>query len=196
MQWMVLLVVVLALAWVVLRQRSGPRLPPKPKIDPRRRLALELVERARQARQDGHHAAAQAMALKATWLRTEPPLGQDDPPEDLNPNDAWHLKLVDEIRLGFGAYLQLPDRPYGACRYAPDVMLPFPKPAIHAALLLLLDLSAGRATSVHVEPGALSAEMVSTVERCLALLGTFVPLDPADLPTDPQRNEEVGKALP
>ena len=195
MQWMVIIVVVLALAWVVLRQRPGPRLPPKPKIDPRRRLAVELVERAKEARDSGRFAASQGLALRATWLKTQPPLGHDEPPTDLNPNDPHHLQFVDQIRLGFGEYLRLPERPYADCRYAPEAMLPYPKAAIRSALQLLLDLSAGRVSSVHVEPGALSDEMLSTVESCVRLLDSFVDVAPEDLPTDPEQNAEVGKTL-
>ena len=46
MEWMILLVLLLAVMWWLMRHSATPALPPKPKIDPRRLLAAQLIEAA------------------------------------------------------------------------------------------------------------------------------------------------------
>ncbi len=47
---MILLILVLTVAWWLMRHSATPAIPPKPKIDPRRLLAAQLIEAAKVAR--------------------------------------------------------------------------------------------------------------------------------------------------
>jgi hypothetical protein len=188
---------VLALAglWWIIQQRKPPAIPPKERIDPRRLLARQLEKSAAEARASERFTQSQEMALKAAWLRGEPPLGQDEPPSELNPNDYHHLQLVDDIRLRYGELLADGGSPFADCQFKPNAILPYPKQYIGRALRLLIDIAEARAKSVHLEPGVLSGEMVTTVKGCLVLLDSFLEVPPGDLPTDPDENAAFGSRL-
>ncbi len=192
MEVMALLVLLLAVAWWLMRHSAKPAVPPKPKIDPRRLLAAQLIEAAKVAREGGQLDEAQLLAYKASWLLLEPPLSQDDPPTEWNPNDMRHLRLVDAVRSRYGDFLSAADHPYAECRYRPAGLLPYPKGVIATALQLLVDLASGAVKSVHVEPGTLTDDVVQTVKQGLEMLDLFIDVPPDRLPTDPEQNAAVG----
>lgn len=192
MEVMALLVLLLAVAWWLMRHSAKPAVPPQPKIDPRRLLAAQLIEATKVARERGQLREAQLIAYKASWLLLEPPLSQDDPPTEWNPNDMRHLRLVDAVRSRYGEFLSAADHPYTECRYRPAGLLPYPKGVIATALQLLVDLASGTVKSVHVEPGTIPGEVVETVERGIGLLDAFIDVPPDQLPTDPEQNTAVG----
>jgi hypothetical protein len=192
MTW-VIIVMVLAFVWTLLWQQRRRVTTPEPLPDPRRLLARQLHEEAMAAEKEGRYDAAQHVRLKATWLRVEPPLGQDEPPARLNPNDEKHLMLADNIRQRYAALLSDQTHPYAQCTVKPAALLPFPKEAIAAALQLFVDIGRGNVTSYYVQRGSISPAETEVVERSLQLLTTFVDAPPEDVPTDPEVNAEVAK---
>ena len=196
MEWTILLVLVLSVGWWLLRHSATPTIPPKPKIDPRKLLAAQLIEAAKVARERGQLNEAQLLTYKASWLLLEPPLGQDEPPTEWNANDMRHLRLVDAVRSRYGDFLSAADHPYAECRYRPAGLLPYPKSVIAGALRLLVDLASGTVKSVHVEPGTLTDDVVQTVKQGIGMLDRFIDVPPDQLPTDPKQNAAVGKAPP
>jgi len=188
-------VVILFFVWSLLWQKRRRMADPDRLPDPRRLLAAELQTEALQAEKQGRFEAAQIIRLRATWLGTQPPMGHDDPPEVLNPDNENHVRMADIVRGRYAARLADTENPHAGCTFKPQALLPFPKDYIDKSLRFILALGRGDLSSVVVGPGAISDDDLATVERSAQVLQTFIDVPPDELPTDPEENERYGKRL-
>lgn len=197
MDWLLIVVIVLAALWGFLWHRTRQQAADEPPTlqDPQRERARDLLTEAATAETEGRWADAQRMRLRATWLRAEPPTGQDMPPSTLNPNDLAHLRWADAIRQRYAAALSDKDHPHADCTFQPAARLPFPREDVARTLDLLIGIGHGDVMSAHVDRDALSADELIVVERSRQVLETFVDVPPEDLPTDPDENLEYGQRL-
>lgn len=193
--WLLVVVVALATVWGFLwyRTRRRPVEEPPAFRDPRAERARELLTAAAAADREGNWREAQRARLEATWLRVDPPFGQQDPPLTLDPNEISHLRLADEIRQRYAATLADKDHPHADCTFQPIARLPFPKEDISRTLELLMAIGQGEISSAHVGPDALSENDLAVVKRSRQMLETFIDVSPHDLPTDPDTNLAVGQ---
>ena len=164
MEWM-LPVLVLAIIWYWLQKKRPAPSEPKPSPDVRALLAAELERRSEAVRREGRYGEAQVIALKATWLGVYPKLGDDDPPETLDPNEGRHLRFVSTI---WGKYREA--RAANEDRDDVDAWLPYPNDAIRKALQFLLDIGEGTVRSAHVNPGEATPEVLEELRGALAEL--------------------------
>ena len=164
MEWM-LLVLALAIIWHWLGKKRAPPPEPKPLPDVRELLAQDLAERSETARREGRFGEAQVIALGSAWLGVHPKLGDDDPPETLDPNEGRHLRFVSTI---WGKYCTA--RAENEDRDNIDTWLPYPKDAVRRALQLLLDIGEGTVRSAHVSPGEATPEVLEELRVALAEL--------------------------
>ena len=192
MEW-IFVVVILAFVWSILWQKRKRDTGPERLPDPRRLLAAELQSEALRAQQDGRFDAAQIIRLRATWLGLNPPMGHDDPPDVLNPDNEIHVRLADVVRRRYAGTLANADHPHANCTFKPESLLPLPKDYVDKSLRFILDLGRGKIRSVVVEPGAISADDLEVVERSLQILQTFIDVPVNELPSDPEENERFGR---
>ena len=164
MEWM-LPVLVLAIIWYWLQKKRPAPSEPKPSPDVRALLAAELERRSEAVRREGRYGEAQVIALKATWLGVYPKLGDDDPPETLDPNAGRHLRFVSTI---WSRYHEA--RAANEDRDDVDTWLPYPKDAVRKALQLLLDVGEGTVRSAHVSPGEATPEVLEELRAALVEL--------------------------
>lgn len=195
MDWLVIVVIVLAALWGFLwyRTRQRPAEEPPAFRDPRAERARELLTAAATADREGDWHEAQRSRLGATWLRVDPPFGQNTPPMTLDPNEMSHLRLADEIRQRYAATLADKDHPYANCTFQPIGRLPFPKEAIARTLDFLMAIGRGEVTSAHVGSDVLSEDDLAVVERSRQMLETFMDVPADELPTDPDANLAFGQ---
>ena len=164
MEWM-LLVLALAIIWHWLGKKRAPPQEPEPLPDVRELLAQDLAKRSETARQEGRYGEAQVIALKSAWLGVHPKLGNDDPPETLDPNEGRHLRFVSTI---WGRYREA--RAATEDRDDIETWLPYPKNDVRKALRFLLDIGEGTVRSAHVSPGEATAEVLEDLRGALAEL--------------------------
>ena len=110
-------------------------------------------------------------------------------------NNVAHIKLLDDIRMAYGALLADESHAYTGCMYRPAELLPYPKPMIRAALLALLDFVEGRRDSTLIDIGMRRLDMADTIRNTLDILDDFLDVPPEQLPTDPIENSAVGLKL-
>jgi len=195
MAWFVVgLVLVLALVWIYVKQNRPPPTPlaERELPDPQELLASHLIETAQEARRAGQYDVAQARNLKATWLKTRPLLGQDDPPAELDANEQQHLRLAGDL---WGRYSQLladDTQAFAACQFRPQSLLPYPKEYLARALDLLVAVGEGRIQSIHVNSAAIQSDVVLAMKGARAQLDGFVDVSAEELPTDPTENSQYG----
>jgi hypothetical protein len=182
----------LAGIWYFLYQRRPRLRRPEQLPDARELLARELEQSAETARREGRYEEAQLMQWRSAWLDTKPQLGDDMPPKQLDPDVYQHLTWADAIQRHYGTLLADKSPPFGRCSYKPEALLPFPKVYIADALRMLLDVGEGRVTSRHVSAGALSSEVLDSINEGLRRLDRFLDVTPDDIPTDPEENESYG----
>ncbi len=192
MIWM-WLVVGLAVIWVALWFRSRRNAHALQLSDPRRLMALRLEDDAARNEEAGRYSIAQTERLKAIWLRTDPPIGADEPPDTFDPGNQNHLVFADTIRRQYAQYVSVRAGPFADCTVKPSALLPFPKSTIGGALELFVALGRGDSWSPFVQKDAMTADDVAVVERSLQLLDTFVDVKPEDVPDDPAANMEFAK---
>jgi hypothetical protein len=192
-EWIVV-VVILGFVWSIMWQKRRRMADPDRLPDPRKLLAAELQSEALQAEKEGRFEAAQIIRLRATWLGTQPPMGHDDPPDVLNPDNENHVRMADIVRGRYAARLADTQNPHAGCTFKPQALLPFPKDYIDKSLRFILALGRGDLKSVVVGPGAISDDDLAVLERSIQMLSTFIDVSPAELPTDPEENETYGKA--
>jgi hypothetical protein len=163
MEWM-LAVLALVLLWWYLQQRRPPPVEPKPLPDPRKLLAQELEEVAETARKEGHREQAQVLALRSTWLKTSPRLGDDTPPTVLDPNDSRHLRFAGELWAQHQSKQTHCDE---ARHHEPQsaASLPYPKESIIQALDMLIGIGERRVSSVHVDPDHVSQDVLDEMRE-------------------------------
>jgi hypothetical protein len=163
MEWM-LAVLVLVLLWWYLRQRRPPPVEPQPLPDPRKLLAQELDRAAETARKEGRHEQAQVLALRSTWLKTSPKLGDDTPPTVLDPNDSRHLRFAGEL---WAEHQSTPAHGDETRRHDPQsaAALPYPKKSIIQALDMLIGIGERRVSSVHVDPDQVSQDVLDEMRK-------------------------------
>jgi hypothetical protein len=179
MEWM-LAVLVLTLFWWFLRQRRPPTAEPQPLPDPRELLAEELKRAAETARSEGRQKEAQLLALTSAWLKTSPKLGDDSPPQTLDPNETRHLRLAGELWSKYGSMTPPGDTTKPQLQSAS--MLPYPKEAITRALEMLIDIGEGKVSSVHVDPGEASQEVLDEMRTALDRLRHLPDIQPENPP--------------
>ena len=193
MEWIAAIAFVLMLLWVAKRREAETPIPPPSLPDPRKLMAHQMLRMAATAEREGRYNVAQQMRLKAAWLRTYPPLGQDDPPPEFDPDQYKHLMLVEDIRRQSEAVLAGKTGSYARCTFKPAGLLPFPKAYTNQAMRLLLALGRGEQTSRHLEPDAISGDDLEAMERNAQLLQAFIDVSPDDLPTEPDENLRYGQ---
>jgi hypothetical protein len=194
MGW-IIVVLLLALAWVLIRQNRPAPAPPADKElpDPQDLLAGRLVAVAADARQDGRHKDAQAAELKVAWLKTRPLLGHDDPPAELSPNEQKHLRFAGDIWERVSEVLTDESQPFAGCRYKPSSLLPFPKDYVDRALGMLIDVGEGRQQSIHFRPEAIPQDVVNSMKAARQQLGAYVDVSTEELPSDANENARYGE---
>lgn len=193
MVW-ILVVLMLALVWVLIRQNRPMPAPRTEKElpDPQDLLADRLSHLAAEARRSNRHSEAQVMELKVAWLKTRPLLGHDEPPVELDANEQQHLRLAGDL---WGRYSQLlsdDTQTFAACRFRPQSSLPYPKEYLALALDLLVGVGEERIQSIHVNSKAIPSDVVLAMKRARAQLDGFVDVSAEELPTDPTENSKYG----
>lgn len=178
MEWM-LAVLALVLVWWYLRRRRPPPVEPKPLPDPRKLLAEELGQAAQMAHEEGRYEEAQLLALKSTWLKASPKLGDDTPPTVLNADDTRHLRFAGDIWAEYRSALANKDQAKRP-EYESASMLPYPKESITSALDMLIDIGEGRVRSVHVDPSQVSQEVLQEMRNARDALDQTHPGRPND----------------
>ncbi len=187
------LVLGLAVIWVVLwfrSRRSGRALRLS---DPRRLMALKLEDDAAKNEEAGRYSTAQTERLKAIWLRTDPPPGTENPPEEFDPRNQNHLMFADAIRQQYAQSISVRSGPFADCTVKPSALLPYPKTTIGAALELFVALGRGDTWSPFIQQDSITPDDLAVVERSLQLLDTFVDVSREDVPRDPTANMEFAK---
>ena len=178
MEWM-LAVLALVLVWWYLRRRRPPPVEPKPLPDPRKLLAEELGQAAQMGHEEGRYEEAQLLALKSTWLKASPKLGDDTPPTVLNADDTRHLRFAGDIWAEYRSALANKDQAKRP-EYESASMLPYPKESITSALDMLIDIGEGRVRSVHVDPSQVSQEVLQEMRNARDALDQTHPGRPND----------------
>jgi len=188
------LVLILALIWIYVKQNRPPPTPlaERELPDPQDLLASRLTERASEARRNGQYDVAQAMALKATWLKTRPLLGQDDPPAELDANEQTHLRLAGGLWEHYSQLIADETLAFAGCEFRPQSSLPYPKEYLILALDMLVDVGEGRVKSIHFNSLAIPSDVVLAMKEARAQLDGFVDVSADELPTDPAENAKYG----
>ncbi len=190
------LVLVLTLVWIYLKQSRPPPTPlaERELPDPQDLLASRLTEGSQEARRNGQYEIAQAMALKAAWLRTRPLLGQDDPPAELDANEQKHLRLAGDLWECYGRLMSDDTQEFARCEFRPQSSLPYPKEYLVLALDMLVAVGEGRVQSMHFNARAIPSDVVVAMKEARARLDGFVDVPAEELPTDPTENANYGAA--
>jgi hypothetical protein len=180
MEWM-LAVLALTLFWWFLRQRRPAPVEPQPLPDPRELLAAELQQAAETARREGRQKEAQVLALKSAWFKTSPKLGDDSPPQTLDPNETRHLRLAGELWSEYGSMTP----PGDTTKPQPQStsMLPYPREAIIRALEMLIAIGEGKVSSVHIDPDQASQEVLNEMRNALDQLRRLPDIPPEHPPS-------------
>jgi hypothetical protein len=190
----ILVVLILALVWVLIRQNRPIPAPRTEKElpDPQDLLANRFSHLAAEARGSNRHSEAQVLELKVAWLKTRPLLGHDEPPAVLDANEQKHLRLAADL---WGRYSQLlsdDNQAFAACQFRPQSSLPYPKEYLALALDLLVDVGEGRIQSMHVNSKAVQSDVIVAMKGARARLDGFVDVSADELPTDPTENSKYG----
>jgi hypothetical protein len=190
----IIVVLVLALVWVLIRQsRPAPTpLSERELPDPQDLLIGRLGELADQARRDGKYEEAQALGLKVAWLKTRPLLGHDDPPTELSHNEQKHLRLAGDLWEAYGDFLADEDQQFAGCPFKPESLLQFPKEYLAQALEMLLAVGEGRVQSVHIRSNAIPPDVLESMKQARDQLDGFVSVAAEELPSDPAENARYG----
>jgi len=197
MEWaFVGLVLVLAMIWIYLKQSRPPPTPlaERELPDPQDLLASRLTEGSQEARQNGQYDMAQAMALKAIWLKTRPLLGQDDPPAELDANQQQHLSLAGALWERYSQLISDDTQAFAGCDFRPQSSLPYPKEYLILALDMLVAMGEGRIQSIHFNAKAIPSDAVMDMKEARAQLDGFVDVSANELPADPTENAKYGEA--
>ena len=113
-------------------------------------------------------------------------------PSSFDLSDPVHVVILDDIRSAYGQHLADDTNPYSSCMFQPASSLPYPKTDIRNAMTALLDFVEGRRESSLLDVGLRQPEVAETLKVALIRLDDFIDIPPADLPTDPMENIQVG----
>jgi len=103
-----------------------------------------------------------------------------------------HVALLDEIREGYATVLGDESHAFVDCTFKPAALLPYPKEEIRKALATLLDFVEGRRDSTLLDNQIRTQEISQVLRGSLMQLETFLEVSPAELPSEPEANEEFG----